>query len=310
MAAARDGKPRIDLRHSAQAQTLSIVRRHRPQKVSRDDCGLLRVGRDHYSLKWASRGTRRRARQKATRADAKTEPPPRAAVAGGRARVYDACVRRTSSRVTRGEAQPRVARVPSRVTRHRGVCTRSTRVRGAPTLASVAKRSTEPVTETSGMDVRGKTVLVVGLGCVPVASSQARFSKRPTQPPRRHDARMFSRRGGRDVGTSERERRRDRASRSPPGKLSLTRILLRPLHRLAQEERRRGGVFGPRARRERGGRGRQPGKRGGWRRTPTRRRPASAARAGKPSRTDLGPHETHAGSFVEADVIILSPASP
>ena len=69
---------------------------------------LLGVGRDHCSLKWASRGPRR-ARQKATRADAKTEPPPRAAVAGGRARVYDACVRRTSSRVTRGEAQPRVA---------------------------------------------------------------------------------------------------------------------------------------------------------------------------------------------------------
>ena len=34
---------------------------------------------------------------------------------------------------------------------------------------------------------------------------------------------------------------------------------------------------------------------------------ASAARAGKLVRTDLGPHETHAGSFAEADVIILSP---
>ena len=37
---------------------------------------------------------------------------------------------------------------------------------------------------------------------------------------------------------------------------------------------------------------------------------ASAARAGKLVRTDLGPHETHAGSFVEADVIILSPGVP
>ena len=86
----------------------------------RDDCGVFSVGRDHYSLKWASRGPRR-ARQKATRADAKTEPPPRAAVAGGRARVYDACVRRTSSRVTRGEAQPRVACALTRDEAPRGV---------------------------------------------------------------------------------------------------------------------------------------------------------------------------------------------
>ena len=89
-------------------------------KSHRDDCGVLSVGRDHYSLKWASRGPRD-ARQKATRADAKTEPPPRAAVAGGRARVYDACVRRTSSRVTRGEAQPRVACALTRDKAPRGV---------------------------------------------------------------------------------------------------------------------------------------------------------------------------------------------
>ena len=113
------------------------------------------------------------------------------------------------------------SRVPSRVTRHRGVCTRSTRVRGAPTLASVAKRSTEPVTETSGMDVRGKTVLVVGLGCVPVASSQARFSKRPTQPPRRHDARMF-------IGTSS---RRDVGAR----KTSRSRFTFAPPEAFADE---------------------------------------------------------------------------
>ena len=162
------------------------------------------------------------------------------------------------------------SRVPSRVTRHRGVCTRSTRVRGAPKLASVAKRSIEPVTETSGMDVRGKTVLVVGLGCVPVASSQARFSKRPTQPPRRHDARMF-------IGTSS---RRDVGAR----KTSRSRFTFAPPEAFADENppstppSARAGRAASRRRvwpssSARTWWARTPTrKRGGWRRTPTRRR--------------------------------------
>jgi hypothetical protein len=117
---------RVTANHGSTFDTVHRLKRSRSSGVTahkkshRDECGLLRVGRDHYSLKWASRGPRR-ARQKATRADAKTEPPPRAAVAGGRARVYDACVRRTSSRVTRGEAQPRVACALTRDKAPRGV---------------------------------------------------------------------------------------------------------------------------------------------------------------------------------------------
>ena len=135
-----------------------------------------------------------RGAQKATHGDAagRSPSPRRARMSQTAARACTTPASGGLRDVSRHAARRQLAsRVPSRLTRRRGVCTRTTRVRGAPTLASVAKSKAEPVAETSSLDVRGKTVLVVGLGCVPVASSQARFSKRPTQPPRRHDARMF-----------------------------------------------------------------------------------------------------------------------
>jgi hypothetical protein len=125
-----------------------------------------------------------RGAQKTTHGDAagRSPSPRRARMSQTAARACTTPASGGLRDVSRHAARRQLAsRVPSRLTRRRGVCTRSTRVRGAPTLASVAKSKAEPVAETSSLDVRGKTVLVVGLGCVPVASSP-RDSKRPTQP--------------------------------------------------------------------------------------------------------------------------------
>ena len=176
------------------------------------------------------------------------------------------------------------------------MCTRSTRVRGAPTLASVAKSSAEPVAETSSLDVRGKTVLVVGLGCVPVASSP-RDSKRPTQP---------------------------QAPFSPYRPFLLSRLpLTLPSPARATETasfrnrpcrhsraHRKSGVAAACLALELGadvvGADADP-RAGRLEKNADAKKAASAANAGVVVRTDLGAHENFAASFAEADIIVLSP---
>ena len=200
------------------------------------------------------------------------------------------------------------SRVPSRVTRHRGVCTRSTRVRGAPTLAPRWPREVlSPSPRRAGWTCGARPCSWSASGASP-----SRLLRRDFQNARRSH-RDVTTRGCLVVETS---RRRDvgarKTSRSrftfAPRKLSLTRILLRPLHRLAQEERVAAACLALELGANVVGADANPKARRLEKDADARRR--RRARAGKLVRTDLGPHETHAGSFVEADVIILSPGVP
>jgi hypothetical protein len=81
---------------------------------------------------WTSRGPRRSEGDARRRGWTKSEPPPRADVSDGRARVYDACVRRTSRRVAAcGEATTRVACALPSDEAPRGVYSHDARARRA-----------------------------------------------------------------------------------------------------------------------------------------------------------------------------------